>query len=66
MKIGFQSLRDLIPAVCCTVPSTTTVYFPVLHSLANIISLSCNEVSVQDTYILNDPESLLNNMTRVT
>ena len=43
-----------------------TVYFPVLHSLANIISLSCNEVSVQDTYILNDPESLLNNMTRVT
>ena len=36
--------------------------FPLLQSLANISS--CNEVSVQDTY-QNDPQSLLNNLTRV-
>ena len=46
-----------------TVLSAKTVDFPLCTLW--LISLSCNKVSVQHTY-QNDPQSLLNNLTRVT
>ena len=47
LLVGEQARVNFLSA---TVPSAKTVDSPLLHSLA---TLSCNEVSVQDTYIYN-------------